>query len=129
MRKWEIEKKKWEYYKKFGASVAKARKAKGLSQVALAEKVGMKRPFLAKIEQGRSALLLHVGETLKKALSLAVLLSIAGCAKPEAWGPIERRAYEERIAVCKQENQVLATQVKDLQEQLASQQRKKIAVE
>jgi transcriptional regulator with XRE-family HTH domain len=60
-------------YRAFGDAVAKRRRALGLTQVALASRIGMSRASLANIECGRQNVLLHHAYSLASALELSAV--------------------------------------------------------
>jgi transcriptional regulator with XRE-family HTH domain len=72
------------FYRKVGERIRLRRKERGLSQEALANAIGLKRPSLSNIEKGRQNLLLHtfcdIVETLDS--TVAALLPERVAAEP-----------------------------------------------
>jgi len=76
------------FYRLFGTKLSQARKAAGLTQEVLAERVGMSRPSIANIERGNQQVPLHM---------LASFASVLG-KKPCELLPEERSEQEtERL--------------------------------
>ncbi len=59
-----------EVYSALGAAVAQRRKALGLTQAEVAERIGLRRASVANIETGRQRVLLHQVYALANALDL-----------------------------------------------------------
>lgn len=70
-----------ELYRGLGQALAKARRDRGLSQAAVAARIGLTRASLANLESGRQRVLLHHLYRLVTALELASILDLA----PETW--------------------------------------------
>ncbi|MBE6011382.1 MAG: helix-turn-helix transcriptional regulator [Lachnospiraceae bacterium] len=62
----------YEEYKKLGLNIAYYRKEQGLSQVNLAEKVGISRTHMSRIENSDCAMSLDVIFNIAKALNIPV---------------------------------------------------------
>lgn len=58
-----------------GRAIRRVRRDLGLSQAALAERAGVDRSYIAKIENGRSSRLLHLVLHLLRALDVEVTLT------------------------------------------------------
>lgn len=59
-----------DFYRSLGATIASKRKAKGLTQVELAERIGMSRAALANVETGRQGV--HVHQFVEVANALGI---------------------------------------------------------
>lgn len=61
-----------EGYRQFGRAVKKAREEASLTQEGLAEKIGMSRPSVAKIENGQQQVLLHTAIEIAEVLGITL---------------------------------------------------------
>ena len=74
-----------ELYRRLGRAVADRRRELGLTQSAVAEKLGLSRASLANLENGRQRIMVHQLFALVNALRLKSILELV----PEAWAPPE----------------------------------------
>lgn len=58
--------------KRFGARIRKLREAKGMSQITLAEKIGIEQPHLSNLENGKKEPKLRVVEMLASGLGVSL---------------------------------------------------------
>ena len=58
--------------KRFGKRIRELREAKGMSQIALAEKIGIEQPHLSNLENGRKEPKLRVIEMLASGLGVSL---------------------------------------------------------
>lgn len=86
-----------DFYKDFGRRLAQVRRAAGLSQQALGERVGLSRPSIVNIEKGRQRILLHMLVEFASALGVepSNLLPVAAPVMDGARLPTELRGIDE----------------------------------
>ena len=97
-----------QFYSAVGQRIVVARKARGLTQEALALKMNMSRPAIANIERGAQRLPLHVAVRLKRILGFAdieaLLPPVTGADiladdKLKVFGPLEGVTPDERLQI------------------------------
>ena len=74
-----------ELYRRLGRAVADRRHKLGLTQITVAEKLGLSRASLANLENGRQRIMVHQLFALVNALKLRSVLDLV----PEIWAPPE----------------------------------------
>ena len=72
-----------DFYRRLGRTVADQRRALGLSQEDIAERVGLSRASIANLESGRQRIMVHQLFALVNALKLKSILDLV----PETWAP------------------------------------------
>jgi transcriptional regulator with XRE-family HTH domain len=81
------------FYRVFGNKLRQARKAAGLTQEVLADRVGLSRPSIANIERGNQQVPLHMLD------SFASVLGMKPCELlPEETRPKETRQLPKKLA-------------------------------
>lgn len=70
-----------------GLAVSEARRARGLTQVQLAEQTGVERTYLAKLEAGMNTLLVDRSLRLLRRLGARVVVELPDAQPPDAQPP------------------------------------------